>query len=88
MPIIRNPLLDGLASTEEQGNNPFRIDLINPLTIPGAPSVGSVSSGGFSSGAPSEPTIVGSGSPSGGTGFSRTSSGTTRLGGIQTMNSQ
>lgn len=51
IPIIRNPLLDGLVSNEAQGNNPFRIDLINPLTIPGGPKLGSISSGsGFGGG--------------------------------------
>lgn len=75
IPIIRNPLLDGLVSNEEQGNNPFRIDLINPLTIPGGGKLGSISSG-FSGGAsastppPSSAgsTTAGTGSPSGGFG--------------------
>lgn len=60
-PIIRNPILDGLlgniASTRA-GTSAFRIDLINPLTIPQG---GGLGGGGASGGGGS-----GSGSTGGG----------------------
>lgn len=54
---MRNPILDGLLgniAAQRAGTSAFRIDLANPLTIPGGGPGGSPSGGG------------GSGGPSGG----------------------
>lgn len=51
--IIRNPLLDGLLgniAAIRNGRNMFRIDLLNPLTIPGGPGAGGGGGGGFGGG--------------------------------------
>lgn len=67
LPVIHNPLLDGLVTQESQGNNPFRIDLINPLTIPGGPQTGSIGSG-FGGGGTSVTPPSATGSRTGGSG--------------------
>lgn len=79
-PIIRNPILDGLLgniAATRAGTSAFRIDLINPLTIPtggglggGAASGGGGSGGGSSTGSGS--TSTSGGNFSGGDTFGRT----------------
>lgn len=67
-PIIRNPILDGLLgniAAVRQGTSAFRINLVNPLTIP---TGGGLGGGGASGGG-------GAGGGSGGGGS--TSSGST-----------
>lgn len=53
LPIIRNPILDGLlgniASTRA-GTSAFRIDLVNPLTIPAGGAGAGLGGGGASGG--------------------------------------
>lgn len=80
-PIIRNPILDGLLgniAATRAGTSAFRIDLVNPLTIPtggglggGAASGGSGSGGG--SGGGGSTTSGGSSFSGGGTGGGLTS---------------
>lgn len=65
LPILRNPLLDGLLgniASNRAGTNPFRIDLINPLNIP---TGGGAGASGYAGGG------------AGGGGGGGTSSGTT-----------
>lgn len=80
LPILRNPILDGMLgniAALRAGTSGFRIDLLNPLTIPGGPrgggfgggnGYGGGSGGGGSSGGGS------SGGSSGGGSSSTTSS--------------
>lgn len=79
LPILRNPILDGLLgniAALRNGRNAFRIDLLNPLTIPvgGGPGGGGVGGGGSGGGS------TGGGSTGGGT----TSTSTTTTGGNRT----
>jgi hypothetical protein len=53
LPIIRNPILDGLLgniAATRAGTSAFRIDLVNPLTIPSGPGPGAGGGGGGGSG--------------------------------------
>jgi hypothetical protein len=56
LPILRNPLLDGLLgniASLRGGRNALRIDLINPLAIPAGGAVGGGGGGGGSGGSSS-----------------------------------
>lgn len=72
LPIIRNPILDGLVgniAALRAGTNAFRIDLANPLTIPTSrvtPSTPATAPADSVGSAPS---------PSGGGGFARSGGG-------------
>lgn len=81
LPILRNPLLDGMLgniAALRNGRNAFRINLANPLAIPvgGGPTIGGGFGGGFGGGGGS-----GGGSSSGGGGSSSGGSGSS-TGGI------
>lgn len=78
LPIIRNPLLDGLLgdiAATRTGTSGFRINLLNPLTLPvggggiGGGGAGSVSGGSAGGGGGSSAPSGGGGGGSGG-GFS------------------
>lgn len=69
LPILRNPILDGMLgniAAQRNGRNGFRIDLLNPLAIPigGAGSIGGggsdFSGSGGSTGSSSSPSSGGS----------------------------
>lgn len=67
LPILRNPILDGMLgniASLRNGTSAFRIDLINPLTIPrggaGGGATGGGTSGGTSGGGTSGGTSSGS----------------------------
>jgi hypothetical protein len=72
LPVLRNPFLDGMLgdiAALRSGTSAFRIDLLNPLTIPvggGIGGVGPGAGGGSTGGASSG----GGGSTSGGGTFS------------------
>jgi uncharacterized membrane protein YgcG len=75
LPVLRNPILDGLLgniAATRAGTSAFRIDLVNPLTIPPASSGGSsgnssgTSSGGSSTATSSSGTSSGGGGGGGG----------------------
>jgi len=74
-PIIRNPILDGMLgniAAIRGGTSAFRINLVNPLTIP---TGGGLGGGGASGGAGAG----GGGSSSGSSGSDFTSGDRTRL---------
>jgi hypothetical protein len=67
LPILRNPLLDGLLgniAALRSGTSAFRIDLLNPLTIPGG-AVGGSAGGGSSASSSSGSSSSSSSGPSG-----------------------
>jgi len=65
LPVIRNPILDGMLgniAAIRNGRNALRIDLLNPLAIPKPPGTTSPSPGG---GSPVGPVVSTPGSPGG-----------------------
>lgn len=72
LPILRNPILDGMLgniAALRAGTSAFRIDLLNPLTIPMGGSRGSSSGGSSGSGSSSGGSSSGGSGESGGSVF-------------------